>query len=110
MMSKTLERSIAIDRESSISAITLFSFMFLSLKTPSKLRVSEKMRQYSKEAKKRFPVQWMESLNPTSHGTGAMTKVEHQFLLEKSWKQGILGATLVLQVTPLGRQSTSHNA
>ena len=110
MMSKTLEKSIAIDRESPISAITLFSFTFLSLKTPSKLRVLEKIKEWFKEAKKLFPVQWMESLNPTSHGTGAVTQVEFQFLSEKSWKQGMPGATLVLQVTLLGRQSTSHNA
>ena len=72
-MSKTLEKSIAINLENPISAITLFSFMFLSLKTLSKLTVLEKIRQWSKEAKQSFPVQWMESLNPTSHGTGAVT-------------------------------------
>ena len=73
MMLKTLETTIAIDHESSISAITLSSFLFLSLKTPSKLNTLEKIRQWFKEPKKRFPVQWMESLNPISHGTGALT-------------------------------------
>ena len=88
----------------------MFSFMFLYLKTLSKLRVLAKIRQWVKEAERRFPVQWMESLNPTSHGIGAVKSVERQFLLEKNWKQVILGATLVLQVTLLGCQSASHNA
>lgn len=73
MMSKTLAKSISIDHESPISANTLLSFIFLSLKTPLKLRGLEKIKQFSKEAKKRFPVQWMESLNPASHGIGLVT-------------------------------------
>ena len=63
-----------------------------------------------KAVKKRFTVQWMETQNLTFRGTEAVKQVERRFLLEKSWKHGLQGATLVLQVTLLERQSTSHSA
>ena len=54
VMSKTLEKSIAINLESPISAITLFSFMFLSLKTLSKLTVLEKNQTVVQGSKTTF--------------------------------------------------------
>ena len=50
----------------------------------------------------------METLNPRSNGT--MKQLEERLQVEISWTQGKVGAMLVLQVTLLGHQSTSHSA
>ena len=53
----------------------------------------------------RFPAQLMGTLFQVSHG---IVKVEH--IVENSSKQDKMGATLVLQETFMGYQTTSHSA
>lgn len=73
-----------------------------------KLQVVEKMLLWLEPWLKHLHAQLMETLNPTSNG--AMTKLEERFQVGHSWKQGKVGASLVLEVTLLEHQSISHSA
>ena len=83
----------------------LLSVMLLSLKILLKLHVKDKIIVCWKESQKYLAALLLETLSPASHGTIAS---EPQFPVKKSWKQEKVGATFVLQIIPLGDQSTSQ--
>ena len=86
----------------------MLSIAIVSLQIRLKLQVVEKMLLWLEQWLKHLHAQLMETLNPTSNG--AMTKLEERFQVGHSWKQGKVGASLVLEVTLLEHQSISHSA
>ena len=90
------------------SSNLVLSIAFVSLQIRLKLQVVEKMLLWLEPWLKHLHAQLMETLNPTSNGT--MTKLEERFQVGQSWKQGKVGASLVLEVTLLEHQSISHSA
>ena len=81
---------------------------FFRLQILLKLQVGEEMLLWLEEWRQCLLAQLMEILSPKSNGT--MKKLEKRFQVGNSWKQGKVGATLVLQVTLLGHQLISHSA
>ena len=86
----------------------VLSIAFVSLQTRLKLQVVEKMLLWLEPWLQHLHAQLMETLNPSSNGT--MKKLEERFQVGRSLKQGKVGASLVLEVTLLEHQSTSHSA